>query len=179
VNGQDQRVAGGSVAVRVAAGAISLLALVSLLRPVAAHPAGAEVTITPTVFVYLPYTSRSEVVTTPGPTPVPDVDLIIWDIFVAPQQPLAGEPFLVTVRVMNRGSDATTDSTAVSISVAGFEDSFSIQPLASQGIQSVSWGLNLSTADEYTVRAEVDPGDFILETNESNNSLSLEFTVVE
>jgi subtilase family serine protease len=170
VDTEHQGVVGKSVAFAVLAGPISLLLLSSLLRPVLARPHVAEVTITPTAFVYMPYTARYE---------VPEVDLIVWDILIDPEEPSVYEPFEIIVKVRNQGSDSTTESTSVELSAGGFEEDFPIPPLAAYATVSVGWGLSLSTAYTYTAEAEVDPGDFILETNEGNNSLSQEFYVVE
>jgi hypothetical protein len=147
-----------------------LLVSLSLLHPAGTYssgPVGTE--ITPTCFAYMPCVLR------PGP---PGVDLLIWDIKVDPSTPVAGQTFSISVTVKNQGGDSVPHVTEVRLDAGPFQNlRRSIVPLAGGATVDIVWGLVLS-AGAYTAEAEVDPGDTVAETNESNNVLEQPFTVV-
>lgn len=152
-----------------------LLVLLSLLRPAEAYPLPYETTITPTCFVYLPFVAKEA---TPTPTPIPGVDLIVWDIVISPDTPVAGHTFAITVTAKNQGGDDATVGTYIRLNVGGWQFDTFVAPLAAGAAGDAVWALSLSSAGPYTARGEVDPDNLVPETDEGNNVLQQPFIVV-
>jgi len=175
--GEGRRRAVKRTALPVIVGVAALLILLSLLRPADAYPLAYEATITPTCFLYLPCVAKEA---TPAPTPIPGVDLIIWDIVIDPPVPAVGQTFVITVTAKNQGGDDAPVGTFIRLTVDDWQvppDRF-IAPLKAGATADAAWGLSLSQAGSHMAKGEVDPTHLVSETNEGNNMMLQPFNVV-
>jgi hypothetical protein len=154
-------------------GVVVTLTLLSSLRPVVAHPAVIQTTITPTCYVYLPYVVRGEAVPTPTVTPMPGIDLIAWDIVNYPVAPVIGQTVIITISVRNQGADNAPVGTFVTLRVDGelVPPEVFIPPMQSGETRHIPWGKSTSSLGVgwHSVRGDVDPDGFVSESNEDNN----------
>lgn len=172
--GEGRRRAVKRAVLPVMLGVAALLILLSRLHPASAYPLAYEATITPTCFVYLPCVAKEA---TPAPTPIPGVDLIVWDIVVDPPVPTVGQTFVITVTAKNRGGDDAPMGTYIWLDVGGFHFEELKAPLAAGATADMVRTMSFSHAGSYIARGEVDPDNFVLETDEGNNVLQQPFEV--
>ena len=146
---------------------------------------GAPVPTTPPTAGPSPTPSR-----TPTPTPVPaGVDLIVTNVSWSPTSPVAGQAVTFSATIKNQGTGPTTAGVinGVRFSVDGV-----LGPWSDNNTSSIPAGGSITvtanggpsgatytpaTAKTYTVQAFIDDQNRIVETNESNNTLSASMVV--
>lgn len=110
---------------------------------------------------------------------LPKPDLVITDISLQPQSPLAGQEVTITVMVRNEGTSDAEGRFHVRLLMDGIQIdappiSFGLEAGRTKAV-SVSWTAQLGT---HTIVAEADqPFDRIDESNERNNTLPAAFVV--
>ena len=129
----------------------------------------------------------NEAVTTLAVTPAPLPNLVVRADGVGfnPSQPTAGEALTVTVTVHNQGAAAAesvvvqlldvSDGEAVPVGAAQ-----TVAQLAPGAATALSWAYGAGSAllpGERTLRVVVDPGNFVVETDETDNRVSLTLLV--
>jgi subtilase family serine protease len=106
-----------------------------------------------------------------------NVDLIVQDITLSPQDPVIGETVTITVAIKNQGSDGVGLNYVacyMDSAVLDTKDIFSIAPGATKTID-FTW-----TAEKgsHVVKAIADAIEAIAETNETNNTRTFNFSTL-
>ncbi|MBI4188195.1 MAG: hypothetical protein HY529_03200 [Chloroflexi bacterium] len=102
-------------------------------------------------------------------------DLIVQSIVLSPANPVVGETVTLTVSLKNQGN-AVASSFAVHLYVGNFFADPQDVPLLGVGsvvTKTFTW---TAQAGAYVVRVIVDPFDRVLESNESNNEKTVNFS---
>jgi len=124
---------------------------------------------------------------TPPPTPKPGIDLVVTGLTVP--SPTQGQPCTITVKIKNQGSEATPP--AIGVGVGLFVDGAQVSWVAPSDVMPAGQELTLDTATApstggpwtpaksgaATVKAVVDDTLLITETDEGNNTRSVDVTV--
>jgi hypothetical protein len=112
-------------------------------------------------------------------------DLVVSSIEITPQQPRNGQPFMLIITVTNLGSGEVPCSYLLAVNITRdttYIDSISYGVsgnLTQDASVSLSWDfLNGLPGGKYTVRAVADPWHHYTESNETNNVLTFNYTVV-
>jgi len=105
-------------------------------------------------------------------------DLEAYQLWIWPNNPTSREWFDIRVRVYNKGSKASPEST-MNIFVGGSNKPFkiTIYPLAAKDARMYTQKVFLNAPGKYSARFVVDPDNKIKESNEYNNTRQFEFRV--
>ena len=105
-------------------------------------------------------------------------DLVAYQLWIWPDNPTSREWFDIRVRVYNKGSKASMQST-MNIFVGGSNKphKITIDPLAANDAKMYTKKIFLSKPGKYLARLVVDPENKIKESNEGNNTKQIVFRV--
>ncbi len=106
-------------------------------------------------------------------------DLTVTGVTLNPQNPVFGQFTYITAAIGNlQNINLNLNNVNVSINISGSCDSWQVTDLTNKTKINVTFNWT-AVIGEHNITVDVDPGNLIFETNETNNKLSVNITIFE